>query len=220
MEQRGEKMYKHKTTDFYTCSTHNLGRNYFKTVCSQHFIRTVVIRELVLDRIRHICQYIRENEAEFAEKVREESAIRQEEAAKAHKKQLAKNERRIAELDHLFQKVYEDNATGKLNDERYGQLSESYEREQNELKTQNAILQAELDAYSADSEKAERFIALTRQYTDFDELTTPMLNEFVHKVYVHEADKSGGERVQKVRIFLNLIGDFVALRPSAPPLKE
>jgi small-conductance mechanosensitive channel len=134
-------------------------------------------------------------------KIRAESAIRQEEAAKAHKKQLIKNERRVAELDLLFQRVYEDYATAKLSDERYQQLSGSYEKEQAELKAQNAALQAELDAFNADGEKAGRFIEIVRRYTEFDELTTPMLNEFIHKILVHEADKSSGERVQKVEIY-------------------
>jgi hypothetical protein len=219
-ERRGDKVYRHKTADFYTCSSYDLGKGAFKKVCSSHFIRTAVIRDLVLDRIRCVCQYVKDNEAEFVEKLREESTVRQAETAKAHKKQLAKNERRIAELDHLFQKAWEDNATGKLSDERYTQLSGSYELEQADLKQQNAVLQAELDEYRANSEKTGQFVELVRRYTNFDELTTPMLNEFVHKIYVHEADKSSGERRQKVEIYLNLIGNFDTPRVETPPTPE
>jgi len=217
-ERRFGKVYKHKTADFYTCSTNDLASGAFKVECSKHFIRTEVIRDLVLDTIRRVSGYVRENEAEFVEKIREASNVRQEETAKAHKKQIAKNERRIAELDTLFRKVYEDNATGKLSDERFAQLSGSYEDEQSSLKVQNAALQAEVDAFAADNVKADRFIEIVRRYTVFDELTTPMLNEFVEKILVHEADKSSGQRVQQVDIHLNFIGKFDLPMEEPKPL--
>jgi DNA invertase Pin-like site-specific DNA recombinase len=206
------KEYRRKTSNFYTCSTYDFGKSTFKKVCSSHYIRTQVIRDLVLDRIRDVCQYVRDNEAEFIEKLRAESAVKQAEMAKSHQRQLAKNERRISELDHLFTKVYEDNAVGRLSDERFEQMSGAYESEQAELKKQNAVLQSELDAFHADTEKAGQFTELVRRYRDFEELTTEMLNEFVHRIYVFEADKSSGERRQKVAIYLNLIGDFDAPR--------
>ncbi len=175
---------------------------------------------MALDRIRCVCQYVRDHEAEFIEKVRAESSVRQEETAKTHRKQLARNERRIAELDRLFQKVYEDNAAGKLSDDRYEQLSAVYEQEQIALRKQNTTLQGELDAFRADTEKTSQFIALVRRYTNFEELTTPMLNEFIHRIYVHEADKSSGERRKKVTIYLNLIGDFDMSHMIIPPTPE
>ena len=126
----------------------------------------------------------------------------------AHRKQIDKNERRITELDMLFKKVYEDNATGKLSDVRYEQLSSAYEQEQSDLKTQTAKLQSELDIFNSNNEKTSNFIDLVRRYTDFTELTTPMLNEFVDRVIVHKADKSSGERVQKVDVYLSFIGKY------------
>jgi len=219
-EHRFDKVYKHKTADFYTCSAYDLKRSCINKVCSQHFIRTAVIRELVLDGIRSISGYVRENETDFVEKVREASNVKQAETAKAHKKQFAKNERRIAELDNLFRKVYEDNANGKLSDERYNQLSGAYEREQGELKQQNIELQSELDSFNADSVKADRFIEIVRHYTEFEKLTTPMLNEFINKILVYESDKSSGERVQQVDIHFNFIGNFIVPREEAPPTPE
>ena len=207
-ERRGDKIYKHKTADFYTCSTSNLARGAFQTVCSGHFIRTEVVRTLVLDAIRRVCGYVRDSEAEFVEKLRETSEIRAEESEKASRRKLTQNERRIAELDKLFKKIYEDNAAGKLNDKRFAQLSEDYDAEQGSLEIANAAIRAELDAFVADGAKAERFIEIVRKYTSFDELTTAMLNEFVSRILVHEADKSTGERVQDVEIEFNFIGRF------------
>jgi len=218
VETRYGKTYKHKISDHYSCSAYTLGKGAFKIVCSSHYIRTVVIRELVLDAIRQISEYVKLNEMEFVEKIREETAVKQEETAKAHKKQLVKNERRIAELDNLFRKVYEDNATGKLSDERFKQLSTGYEVEQAGLKQQNITLQTELTAFVEDGQKADRFIDIVKRYTAFEELTTQMLNSFVAKIIVHEADKSSGERVQQVDIYFNFIGNFNIPKEEAPPL--
>jgi len=190
----------------------------FTTACSQHYVRTEVIREMALKTIERVSSFVRDKEAEFVEKIRELSTVQQTETAKAHKKQFAKNGRRIAELDTLFRKTYEDNAGGKLSVARFEQLSAGYEREQEELKQQNAILQAELDAWSADSMKADGFIQLVRRYTNFEELTTPMLNEFIEKIVVYEADRSSGERVVDMDIYFNFIGKFDI--PAEEPTPE
>jgi len=168
-----------------------------------------VIRELILDTIQNVSAYAKENEVEFVEKLREATSIKQKDTAKAHRRQLAKNEKRIKELDLLYRKVYEDNAIGKLSDERFQQMSGDYEQEQADLKSQTATITAELEAFEQDSLNVGRFMELVRRYTKFDELTTPMLHEFVDKVIVHEADRSTGERVQQVDIHLNFVGHFI-----------
>jgi len=202
------KAYMRGPSDIYSCSTHSRSGMKFEQTCSLHYIRTAAVRELVLNTIRNVSGYVRGNTEEFARRVREESVIRQDETAKAHRKRISKNDKRIAELDLLFRKTYEDNATGKLSDERFRQLTDSYELEQAELKQQNAGLQAEVDGYDADSEKADRFIGLVQRYTDFTELTSAMINEFVDRIYVHECDRSSGKREQLVDIHLNFIGAF------------
>jgi len=192
----------------YACSTHSRSGRKFDKVCTLHHIRTAVVQELVLDTIRRVSGYVRGNEEEFAQRVREESAIQQGEAAKAHKKRIAKNDKRIAELDVLFRKTYEDNATGKLSDDRFRQLTDAYESEQAELKQQNVTLQAEVDSFDADSARADKFIGLVQRYTDFAELTPAMVNEFVDRIYVYEADRSSGKREQRVDVVLSFIGAF------------
>ena len=188
--------------------------------CTNHFIRTAVLQELVLDTIKRISGYVRDNETEFVEKIRKASAVKQEETAKAHLKTITKNQHRIKELDLLFQKVYEDNATGKLSDERFEQLSNIYEREQAELKQITAQMQANLTAYEKDSLKADSFIEIVKRYTEFDTLTNAMLNEFVEKIIVYEADKTGLQREQQVDIYLNFIGYFILPKEEAPPPTE
>jgi hypothetical protein len=202
------KLYPHKMTDSYNCSNYKLGKDKFKEACSGHHIQTAVVRELVLNTIQSICHYVRDNEAEFIQKIREESNSQQAENEKLYRKQLVKNERRISELDNLFRKVYEDNASGKLSDKRYEQMSADYEKEQTELEAKNKEMQTALDSFSAENEKVDGFLGLVKKYTEFEELTTPMLNEFVSKIIVHKAVKTEWERTQRVDIVFNFIGEF------------
>ncbi len=198
--------------DNYECSANRVHAARFIDKCSLHFVTSRVVRDMILETIKHVALYARENEKEFSEKLRAASTVKQADAAKEHRRQLAKNERRIAELDVLYRKVYEDNAIGKLTDARFETMSKDYEREQDELRLQSAELQALLDEYERDSHSAARFLELARKYPAFDELTPQMLHEFVDKVYVHEGDRSSGERRQQIDI--HFIGQFVA--PSEP----
>ena len=176
--------------------------------CTMHFISTKTANALILEAIKRTSGFARENEADFMKMLREESAIKQAESAKSHRRQIAKNEKRIAELDSLFRKTYEDFAAGRLTEKRFEQLSGGYESEQAELEKLTAELRTELDAFDTDSVRGDKFMELTRRYTDFTELTPAMLHEFIEKVVVYEADKSSGVREQRIDIYLNYIGQF------------
>jgi len=189
-------------------------------MCSLHFVTSQAVREMILETIKCVALYARENEAEFAESLREASTVKQANEAKNGKRQLAKNERRIAELDILYRKVYEDNAIGKLSDERFEIMSQDYEQEQATLRTQSAELQSLLDEYEQDSQSAIKFLALAKKYPNFDELTPQMLHEFVDKVYIHEGDRSTGERRQAMDIHLNFVGQFKPPQIIPKPTQE
>ena len=193
-----------KPQDRYACSLYQIHRN----DCTMHNITTASLRALVLETIQGATAYARENEAEFTEMIRAASDVRQDEMARSHKRQIAKNEKRIAELDSLFRKIYEDYADGRLNEKRFDQLSQGYESEQESLERQTAEMKTALEQFDNDGLRADKFLELSKRYKDFDELTAPMLNEFVDKILVHEADKSSGKREQQVDIYLNYIGHF------------
>lgn len=216
------KTYMRPPQDNYCCSTYSISAQRFERKCTQHYIRSAALRELVLDAIREVSGFVKRSESEFVKQVREASAIRQEETAKAHKRRIYKAQRRVAELDTLVQKIYEDNVKGKLTDKRFEVLSAEYEREQAELEQSIDALQAELDNFHADSERADRFISIVKRYTDFTELTPAMITEFIEKIVVHEATKARGEREQQVDIYLNFIGRFeaAAAEPTAEELAE
>ena len=177
--------------------------------CTSHFITSDTANALILEAIRRSTSFARENEQEFVKQIREASALRQSESAKAGKKQLAKSEKRIAELDLLFKKTYEDYAAGRLTEKRFEQLSQGYESEQGELEQQAAKLKAELAQFESDTLRADKFMELAKKYSEFSELTPAILHEFVDRVVVHEGDKSSGRRVQQVDIYLNHIGQFI-----------
>jgi hypothetical protein len=187
-------------------------------------VSTGALREILLNVIRRTAGYVREHEDDFVERVREMSAFRKSETAKTHTRLIAKNEKRIAELDKLFRNLYEDKVSGVLTAERFAQMTAGYEREQTELREKNAALQTELDAFNEDSARAGNFIALVRKYTRFEELTNAMINEFVDKIVVHESVWSEqtetarrmGERSQKIDVYLKYIGDL-SVPDTRPP---
>jgi len=195
-----------KGRDVYCCSLYQICRD----DCTMHYITTAAVSALILETIRGATAYASENEAEFVETIRKASAVRQGDAATNHKKQIAKSEKRIAELDTLFRKTYEDFSAGLLNENRFRQLSCGYEQEQEFPLTQTTDLKSQLEQFDNDNLRADKFLELARRYSDFGELTAPILHEFIEKVIVHEADKSSGKRQQRVDIYLNFIGQFTA----------
>lgn len=229
-EEKGGKMYYHKQIgrwyprsahDFFRCSSYHGGAGVPRSNCTAHFIRTATVKELLLDTIKTVSAYAIGNEDDFMRKVREASEIQRETEAKAGRKQLAKNRKRRAELDTIISKLFEQNATGKITDARFETLLAGYEGEQAELAKTDEKLQAELDGYEADGARADKFMELAKRYTDFAELTAPMIHEFVEKIVVHECDKSTGERRQQVDIYLNFISKFdVPAEPSEPSAEE
>jgi len=199
-----KKKYEESPCYDYYCPSYSGGRG----ECTIHFISIKTANALILETIKLVSGYARKNETEFLEQLRTESELQQDRMEKSHKSQIAKNEKRIAELDALFRKTYEDLAAGLLNEKRFAQLSGDYESEQAELEQQTAELKAALSILDDNKMKTDKFMALMKKYTDFTELTPAMLNEFIEKVIVHEADRSSGRREQQVDIHLNFIGKF------------
>ena len=195
---------KYDADNSYGCSSY---RQYTRN-CTMHYIRVSVVEKLILETIREVSAYALSNEKEFVKKVREASDVQQEATMKEYRRRLGKAKRRHEELDDLVKKLYESFATGKIPEKHFDRLLSGYDAEQTALEAEMQELQTGLDRYGADSVRADRFLELVKRYTDFSELTTPMLNEFIEKVVVHEADKSTGDRVQKVDIYLNFIGAF------------
>ena len=203
--------------DNYNCSTYMLTAKQSEQKCCSHYISTKAVRALILDTIRTVSTYAIADEKGFVEKIRAASQLQQDNAAKELKRKLNRDRKRSSELDGLIKKLYESYATGKISEKRFELLSGDYEREQEELDAAIVREQAELDAFIADTDRADQFLELVKRYTDFSVLTTPMILEFVDKIVVHAPDRSSGERVQEVDIYLKFIGKFDVPIPEPTP---
>lgn len=200
--------------DAYVCGSYRqLTRD-----CTMHFIKTSALQDLILSAIREVSAFVHSDEKEFLHLVREETDAGIEKEIKEQKKRLHKAEKRIAELDILIKKLYEGNATGRIPDKHFDRMLADYDREQSELEQTVSELQQAIVTQAQDYESPQKFVALVKRYTDFSELTAPMLNEFIEKVVVHEATGDRAHRKQKVDIYFNFIGNFVLPKLEAPVL--
>ena len=194
--------YFEKRQDFFICSTHRAN----KDKCSGHYIRAVVLEDLVWNHMKEVISYVTRYEAHFRVEMEPKLRLQSEETIRVYKKRLAQAEKRIGELDRLFIKIYEDNAKGKLNDDRFAMMSKTYEDEQAQLKVEIVNLQKEIEVQERQIEDLEQFIQRARRYTDLTELTPYALRELVKAVYVEAPDKSSGKRKQRVHIEYDLVG--------------
>lgn len=192
--------------DEYNCSRYDLGNQHFDDYCTTHLIRTAVVNELLLEAIKEVCDYAQNNEAEFMAQVCSASEDRQAKAAKAIRQRKQRSEKRTDELSRLIRKLYEDNVNGRLSDKFFEQMLHDFEAELEGLTDSITQDQQELDRISRETVNAEKFLALVKKYTDFSELTPAMINEFVEKILVHQAEGKGASRTQEVEIFFNFIG--------------
>ena len=224
----GAKMYNHRSrhaapsekgriSDTYNCATYTLTLQRETKKCCSHSVSTKAMRELILYTIRTVSEYAIANEEEFRQRVLDASRIKQEAEAKGLKKKLAKAKKRYAELDVLIKKLYESYAMEKISEHRFDMLSAEYEQEQAELETVIAADQVELEIFHADATRADQFMALAKKYTDFSELTTPMINEFIEKILIHAPEKIDGERTMEIEIFLKFVGKFDVPMPEPTP---
>ena len=194
--------YFEKRQDFFICSTHRAN----KDKCSGHYIRAVVLEDLVWNHMKEVISYVTRYEAHFRVGMEQKLRLQSEETIRVYKKRLAQAEKRIGELDRLFIKIYEDNAKGKLNDDRFAMMSKTYEDEQAQLKVEIVNLQKEIEVQERQIEDLEQFIQRARRYTDLTELTPYALRELIKAVYVEAPDKSSGKRKQRVHIEYDLVG--------------
>jgi len=213
----GAKMYNQRTrgngtkqypSDAYECYSYKLAGQRRTAVCSNHHISTKALRTLILETIKAASVYAVSNQDGFMEKVRAASQIRQAEAVKAAKRKLTKDRKRITELDGIIKKLYESFAVGRISEERFDGLLAEYEAEQRMLRGDAAEAERQIATFEEETTNAGQFLELAKKYTDFSELTTPMINEFIEKIMVHAPDRSDGDRVQEVDIYLKFIGKF------------
>ena len=189
--------------DHYVCSSYKSGRG----TCSAHYIREDVLRELVLERIRAVNAYIRQDVEGFQEEWLQCRRSDQERNIREDRKRVEQAKKRLADLDVLLSRLYEDFVLGDLNKERYKKMTADYEAEQERLKLEIEVTEEWLETRETMSADVDAFVALTQKYVDVPELTPTIANEYIKKIEVFAPDKSSGKRVQKVKIYFNFVDD-------------
>ena len=188
---------------YFNCSNYKGNRG---TCTSTHYIRVDFLEQVVLGEIRRLTKFSSQFEDEFVKAVIGHSQQAEATDRKLKEKELKALQARDEELDGLFERIYEDNVSGKLSDDRFARMSRRYEEEQKELAEKIKALRAEIDKQNSQSMTTDMFISLVRKYTRARKLTPRMLNELIEKIEVFNAEKVDGVWEQRLRIHYNCVG--------------
>ena len=198
---------------YFNCSNYKGNRG---TCTSTHYVRVDFLEEVVLGEIRRLTKFASLCEDEFVKAVIGHSQQAEQTDRKLKEKELKTLLARDEELDGLFERIYEDNVSGKLSDDRFAKMSRRYEDEQKELSEKIKKLRSEIEKQSSRSMTTDMFIGLVRKYTRARKLTPRMLNELVEKIEVFNAEKIDGVWEQRLRIHYNCVGTIEI--PTVLPL--
>ena len=212
----GEKLYYSVTGNYKREQAYFFCSSYRKNseVCSAHYIREKVVEQIVLESMQRILLNVQVFEKEFARKQMDCYTEDKKKQLAAKRRELSKAKKRITEIDTLIQKIYEDNASGKLSDERYATLSLSYEEEQKTLKAAVPEMQTYLETETDKTESLQRFIQKVKQVTELKALTPELIHEFVDKIVVYAPRYLDGKRVQLLDIYYSGVGILHELTPE------
>ncbi len=198
---------------YFNCSNYKGNRG---TCTSTHYVRVDFLEEVVLGEIRRLTRFASLYEDEFVKAVIGHSQQAEQTDRKLKEKELKTLLARDEELDGLFERIYEDNVSGKLSDDRFAKMSRRYEDEQKELSEKIKKLRSEIEKQSSRSMTTDMFIGLVRKYTRARKLTPRMLNELIEKIEVFNAEKIDGVWEQRLRIHYNCVGTIEI--PTVLPL--
>ena len=176
--------------------------------CTAHFIREEVLRKIVLNRIFAVTAMFYEDITAFMELIQKQRFDEAEKDMKRKQREVRQARKRIAELDRIFKRIYEDDINGTISHERFLKLSAEYEAEQKELTEKVKAEQQEVDTYEQNKSDFDSFAAIIRKYVGITELTPTIVNEFIKKIVVHAPEKIDGKRFQKVDIIFNFVGEI------------
>ena len=199
---------------YFNCSNYKGNRG---TCGSTHYVRVDFLEQVVLGEIRRLTKYAGLYEDDFLKEVIGHSRQAEETERRLKEKELKSLLARDDELDGLFERIYEDNVSGKLSDDRFAKMSRRYEEEQKEISEKIKKLRSEIEKQSSRATSTDMFVSIVRKYTRARKLTPRMLNELVEKIEVYNAEKIDGEWVQRLRIHYNCVGEMnIPNEPALP----
>ena len=212
----GEKLYYSSTNSYKREQAYFFCSSYRKnsSVCSAHYIRERTVEQLVLEGLQRLLWYVQAFEQKFAQEQVERFGLQEKKALTAKRRELDRAKIRVVEIDQLIQKSYEVMTKGLLSEERFATLTVSLENEQKQLKAAIPEMEATLEATTDKAADLQRFIERVRRVTRLTELTPEIVHEFIGKIVVSKPDKLNGKRHQRVDIYYNTIGLWVAPEPE------
>ena len=198
-----QRIAKHREADNFSCATY---RKKKKGLCSSHRILVSELTEVVKSDLQKVCEYVFLHEKEFTDEYLSGSKKETEKFQSKTKSEIKRLSDRQEEIGKIIRKLYEDNVSGRITDERFDFLAKSYENEGNDLKTKIQELQKALASSVQDEEKLSKFLKVVKSYTKIEELTPEILNSFIEKIYIGETEKYDGRKMQEVEIIYKFIG--------------
>lgn len=203
---------------YFCCSGYNMGKR--KCCDSTHYIRVDFLENVVLSEIRRLTRFACHHEEEFIATVSDYSKKSMETDQRVRQNELKALMARDKELDMLFEKIYEDNATGKISDDRFAKLSRKYEEEQASIVERIDYLKEAFDEANAKATTTETFMAAVKKYTRIKKLTPRVLTELIDRIEVYQAENTPGGRTQRIRIVYNCIGSIQIPEEMNIPLPQ
>ena len=198
-----QRVAKNRNMDNFTCATY---RKKKKGLCGSHRILVSELTEIVKSDLQKVCEYVFLHEKEFTDEYLSGSKKETEKFQSKTKTEIKRLSERQEEIGRIIRKLYEDNVSGRITDERFDFLAKSYEDEGNELKQKIFELQNALTTSVQDEEKLSKFLKVVKTYTEIQELTSEILNSFIEKIYIGETEKYDGRKMQEVEIIYKFIG--------------
>ena len=189
--------------DHYKCSGY---RKPIDGCENPHYIQKSVLIEIVSDKLRQTIQEAHFDQEAFLKKLEQQSQAQFNKDNKRQQLQLQKDEYRSKDIDSIIQKLYEDNLLGKISDERFVKLSQSYEEEQKQLQTSISDLTEKLTKQQEDSLNISKFMVRISKYTKLPELTVEIVNELIDKIVIHKPTGTKRNRIIQIDIYYNFIG--------------
>ena len=189
--------------DHYKCSGY---RKPIDGCENPHYIQKSSLIEIISDKLRQTIQEAHFNQEAFLKKLEQQSQAQFSKDNKRQRQQLQKDEHRSKEIDNIIQKLYEDNLLGKISDERFVKLSQSYEEEQKQLQASISYLTEKLAKQQEDNLNISKFMARISKYTELPELTVEIVNELIDKIVIHKPTGTKRNRIIQIDIYYNFIG--------------
>ena len=191
-----------RNQEFWRCSNYKDGRG----TCQIHYIRDVVLERIVLEAISSLADFVKCHEPVFLYMLAKKTNAMRQKEHKRLEQAVEQGTKRIAEIDRLIEKVFEQNAIGVLSDERFSKMLQSYEKEQKALTQEVAESRQTLEEAKQKATDLRLLLRTLREMTEINELTPTLVNSLIERIEVHNNDKSSGHCYVKVDIYFTAVG--------------